>query len=218
MPSKLSPPLKLQKPEMPPPRGDPGGLGGSGFGKDFAEDLDVLLSNTRSWIDSNDIFGNVRNWLEQNADDYFMNTLLLVVGMWVGVAILLYIVATLVLKSSSAVSSEDQAKVKGKNEDKSKSENKEAVKSETCDAEVKVKADITEQSDEKSQEVNVLQSIANEGRITPPISIGSDFEAVDWVNQCIFKICESPSIRTALTHLWFDALSQYTKSLGIEVI
>ena len=153
-----------------------------------------------------------------------MNTLLLVVGMWVGVAVLLYIVASFVLKSNSASSSSETDKTeKAKNnEDESKSENKEAtaVKSEITlsDSEVKVNAEITEKSDEKNQDAKGLQSIANEGRITPPISIGSDFEAVDWVNQCIFKICESPSIRTALTHLWFDALSQYTKSLGIEVI
>lgn len=208
----------------PPPPGDPGGLGGSGFGKDFAEDLDVLLSNTRSWIDSNDFFGNVRNWLEENSSDYFMNTLILVISMWIGVAVLLYIVASFVLKSKNASSSETETKDKVKNnEDESKSENKEAttaVKSEITlsDSEAKVNAEDTEENDEKNQGAKGLQSIANEGRITPPISIGSDFEAVDWVNQCIFKICESPSIRTALTHLWFDALSQYTKSLGIEVI
>ena len=208
----------------PPPPGDPGGLGGSGFGKDFAEDLDVLLSNTRSWIDSNDFFGNVRNWLEENSSDYFMNTLILVISMWIGVAVLLYIVASFVLKSKNASSSETETKDKVKNnEDESKSENKEAttaVKSEITlsDSEAKVNAEDTEENDEKNQGAKGLQSIANEGRITPPISIGSDFEAVDWVNQCIFKICESLSIRTALTNLWFDALSQYTKSLGIEVI
>ena len=152
-----------------------------------------------------------------------MNTLILVISMQIGVAVLLYIVASFVLKSKNASPSETETKNKVKNnEDESKSENKEAtaVKSEITlsDSEAKVNADNTEENDEKNQGAKGLQSIANEGRITPPISIGSDFEAVDWVNQCIFKICESPSIRTALTHLWFDALSQYTKSLGIEVI
>ena len=50
-----------------------------------------------------------------------------------------------------------------------------------------------------------------------PKSIGSDLESVQWVNQCLEKICESPSIQTALTQIWLDALTQYTKSLGIEV-
>ena len=73
----------------------------------------------------------------------------------------------------------------------------------------------------KNEEIDDIGKIDLEpvsgSKITPPISIGSDFEAVQWVNLCLGRICESPSIQTTLTQLWLDALTQYTKSLGIEV-
>ena len=79
--------------------------------QDLAEDLDTFLSNTRDWIEQN--------------NDWFMNTLLIIVVAWIVVAILLYIIATFVLKTSdSSVKKEDDTKSKTEDEVK---ENKNGV-------------------------------------------------------------------------------------------
>ena len=48
-------------------------------------------------------------------------------------------------------------------------------------------------------------------------SIGSDKQAVEWINSCLGKILELPTLRSTLVQLWLDAASKYTQSLEVEV-
>ena len=56
-----------------------------------------------------------------------------------------------------------------------------------------------------------------EGKPEISRSIGSDLEAVDWINKCLEKIDELSSLRSNLVQLWLDAASKYTQSLDVEV-
>ena len=51
----------------------------------------------------------------------------------------------------------------------------------------------------------------------PGHSIGSDKQAVEWINSCLGKILELPTLRSTLVQLWLDAASKYTQSLEVEV-
>ena len=51
----------------------------------------------------------------------------------------------------------------------------------------------------------------------PPISLGSDTEAVDWVNLCLVTVFTSPSMYRELINMWLQSLSNYTKSSDSEV-
>ena len=200
---------------------------------DMAEDLDDLISKTRNWIEYN--------------NDYLYNTVSVIVVIWILVAIVLYVIASLVLKSSSSSSTTTESESKNDNEEnKSKNKENGGIdisNSGEIDSKIPSPGSRSEMSEEglpenstsigvslvenglKSEEdiQNTVQSNGNTGRFSvkkpfiPPKSIGSDLESVQWVNQCLEKICESPSIQTALTQIWLDALTQYTKSLGIEV-
>ena len=198
---------------------------------DMAEDLDDLISKTRNWIEYN--------------NDYLYNTVSVIVVIWILVAIVLYVIASLVLKSSSSSSTTTESK-NDNEENKSKNKENGGIdisNSGEIDSKIPSPGSGSEISEEglpenstsigvslvenglKSEEdiQNTVQSNGNTGRFSvkkpfiPPKSIGSDLESVQWVNQCLEKICESPSIQTALTQIWLDALTQYTKSLGIEV-
>lgn len=48
-----------------------------------------------------------------------------------------------------------------------------------------------------------------------PLSIGSDSEAVTWVNACMTQIFTSPTLTATLTQLWMDAMSAYIDSIGV---
>ena len=200
---------------------------------DMAEDLDDLISKTRNWIEDN--------------NDYLYNTVTVILVIWILVAIVLYVIASLVLKSSSSSSTTTESESKNDNEEnKSKNKENGGIdisNSGEIDSKIPSPGSGSEISEEglpenstsigvslvenglKSEEdiQNTVQSNGNTGRFSvkkpfiPPKSIGSDLESVQWVNQCLEKICESPSIQTALTQIWLDALTQYTKSLGIEV-
>ena len=50
-----------------------------------------------------------------------------------------------------------------------------------------------------------------------PKSLGSDVEAVAWVNEGIKKSFTDPKIAKELIKLWLGSLTQYTKSSGAEV-
>ena len=198
---------------------------------DMAEDLDDLISKTRNWIEYN--------------NDYLYNTVSVIVVIWILVAIVLYVIASLVLKSSSSSSTTTESK-NDHEENKSKNKENGGIdisNSGEIDSKIPSPGSGSEISEEglpenstsigvslvenglKSEEdiQKTVQSNGNTGRFSvkkpfiPPKSIGSDLESVQWVNQCLEKICESPSIQTALTQIWLDALTQYTKSLGIEV-
>ena len=198
---------------------------------DMAEDLDDLISKTRNWIEDN--------------NDYLYNTVTVILVIWILVAIVLYVIASLVLKSSSSSSTTTESK-NDNEENKSKNKENGGIdisNSGEIDSKIPSPGSRSEMSEEglpenstsigvslvenglKSEEdiQNTVQSNGNTGRFSvkkpfiPPKSIGSDLESVQWVNQCLEKICESPSIQTALTQIWLDALTQYTKSLGIEV-
>ena len=201
--------------------------------RDMAEDLDYLISKTRNWIEEN--------------NDYLYNTVLVILVIWILVAIVLYVIASLVLKSSSSSSTTTESESKNDNEEnKSKNKENGGIdisNSGEIDSKIPSPGSRSEMSEEglpenstsigvslvenglKSEEdiQNTIQSNGNTGRFSvkkpfiPPKSIGSDLESVQWVNQCLEKICESPSIQTALTQIWLDALTEYTKSLGIEV-
>ena len=56
----------------------------------------------------------------------------------------------------------------------------------------------------------------SEETLEPPISLGSDLAAVEWVNDCLHNIFSSSTLRSTLIQLWMDALSKYTKSLDVE--
>ena len=199
---------------------------------DMAEDLDDLISKTRNWIEYN--------------NDYLYNTVSVIVVIWILVAIVLYVIASLVLKSSSSSSTAVSESKNENEENKSKNDENGGVdisNSGEIDSKIPSLGSGSEISEEglpenstsigvslvenglKSEEdiQNTVQSNGNTGRFSvkkpfiPPKSIGSDLESVQWVNQCLEKICESLSIQTALTQIWLDALTQYTKSLGIEV-
>ena len=48
-----------------------------------------------------------------------------------------------------------------------------------------------------------------------PSSIGSDNEAVTWVNTCIKNVFSSPTLTSTLTQLWMDAMTAYIDSFGV---
>ena len=50
-----------------------------------------------------------------------------------------------------------------------------------------------------------------------PKSLGSDVEAVAWVNEGIKKGFTDPKITKELIKMWLNSLTQYTKSSGAEV-
>ena len=50
-----------------------------------------------------------------------------------------------------------------------------------------------------------------------PRSLGSDEEAVAWVNACLKKAFTEESISQELIKMWINSLTQYTKSSGAEV-
>ena len=199
--------------------------------RDMAEDLDDLISKTRNWIEYN--------------NDYLYNTVSVIVVIWILVAIVLYVIASLVLKSSSSSSTTTESK-NDNEENKSKNKENGGIdisNSGEIDSKIPSLGSGSEISEEgppddstsigvspvengsrsEADIQNTVQSNGDTGRFSvkkpfiPPKSIGSDLESVQWVNQCLEKICESPSIQTALTQIWLDALTQYTKSLGIEV-
>ena len=195
--------------------------------------------------DLNDLISETRNWIEEN-NNYLYNTVLVILVIWILVAIVLYVIASLVLKSSSS-SSSTTAESKNENETKSENKENGggavdiSKSSETSKIPSGSAAEISEGPPANNSSIEVLSTVENEpkngediqnntvqsngntGRFAvkkpflAPKSIGSDLESVQWVNQCLEKICESPSIQTALTQIWLDALTQYTKSLGIEV-
>ena len=51
----------------------------------------------------------------------------------------------------------------------------------------------------------------------PPISLGSDTEAVDWVNLCLVSIFTTPHMYEVLISKWLVSLSTYTKASDSEV-
>ena len=51
----------------------------------------------------------------------------------------------------------------------------------------------------------------------PPISLGSDSEAVDWVNLCLVSIFTTPHMYEVLISKWLVSLSTYTKASDSEV-
>ena len=199
---------------------------------DMAEDLDDLISKTRNWIEYN--------------NDYLYNTVSVILVIWILVAIVLYVIASLILKSSSSSSTAESESKNENEENKSKNDENGGVDisksgeinskipSPVSASEISVEgppdnstsigvSPIENGSKSEADIQNTVQSNGDTGRFSvkkpfiPPKSIGSDLESVQWVNQCLEKICESPSIQTALTQIWLDALTQYTKSLGIEV-
>ena len=51
----------------------------------------------------------------------------------------------------------------------------------------------------------------------PPASVGSDEEAVVWVDKCFKDLYASRGAVAFLARNWIEALTEYCKNTGIEV-
>ena len=49
-----------------------------------------------------------------------------------------------------------------------------------------------------------------------PKSLGSDLEAVSWIDTCLANIFGSTVLRTCLVDLWLDSMSKYIRTLDTE--
>ena len=56
-----------------------------------------------------------------------------------------------------------------------------------------------------------------ETRPPPPTAVGSNPEAVEWVNNAFQAAYAHPAVYDACIKLWLDSLTEHTKSSGIEV-
>ena len=68
----------------------------------------------------------------------------------------------------------------------------------------------------KKVEQEILFKPYIEDTLEVPKSIGSDLEAVSWIDTCLANIFGSTVLRTCLVDLWLDSMSKYIRTLDTE--
>ena len=81
------------------------------------------------------------------------------------------------------------------------------------------------QEDKKVEKEVVIQKVPEpeilfrpyiEDTVDVPKSLGSDLEAVSWIDTCLANIFGSTVLRTCLVDLWLDSMSKYIRTLDTE--
>ncbi len=166
--------------------------------RDLADDLDDLICS-----------GPV-----VTADDgsSFKSTAIFLLSIWVALAVMVFSVVNYVLKPSSLASNASEVAGSEAKQPETKPESTPLV----------IQSNVSKHiSPTKSQCDFDFDAPVENG--TPymaqeaPKTFGSDLDAVDWGNKCFESVFESPSISSTIFNLWLDALSNYTKSTGVEV-
>lgn len=157
--------------------------------KDLADDLDDLICSSP----------NVGLADGEEGGSVLSNVAVLLLTVWFAVALMVYGLANYFLKSdpnpsTAAIAEETIAELSSSGES--------TVDTLTVEEPLVVE-----------EEVLLQQPIANSNL---PKSLGSDEEAVQWINNCVEAIFSSSPVSSTLATLWLDALSNYTKSSGID--
>lgn len=161
--------------------------------RDLADDLDDLIcAGTLS-------FGST---------SFDLNVIAIVLVIWIIVAVLVYLAAVYLVQSDT---------------NRTAPAVEEPVKSSEIIEEKPVKTEALEKIEQKSAEENEVQAqeitenAVAVDKSDAPQTLGSDLEAVAWVNQCLENVYSTTSLRATLVQQWLSALTKYTKMLDIEV-
>ena len=159
--------------------------------RDFAEDLDDLICAP-----------NLQNF------ENYKDVALVIFGVWILVAVIVYLVANFLVQSSPSpvnppiteinetkpvISTDNEAKI-NKNE------------------EIKV---VKQEFIHEPVEDFVIKPYIEE-KIEAPKCLGSDLEAVAWIETCLENIYGSTVLRTCLVDLWLDSMTKYIRTLDTE--
>lgn len=155
--------------------------------RDLADDLDELICAGYLNIDQDSLY----------------NVAGLVFSVWVVVAILVYLAATYLVQSS-AHKKESPKEIK-----------EESVPQTVIPPEPQVAIASPEEKSVSAEDSIKFSAVVE--KLDPLKTIGSDLEAVAWVNQCLDNIYSSSTLRATLIRQWLDALSRYIRSLDVEV-
>ena len=155
--------------------------------RDFAEDLDDVICAPNF-----------------NTFENYQDVAIVVFGAWILVAIIVYLVANFLLQNSNAVTEVDTSPEKVQ-------ENPEKVQ----DNEEKL-IEVVKEVLTKKVEQEILFKPYIEDTLEVPKSLGSDLEAVSWIDTCLANIFGSTVLRTCLVDLWLDSMSKYIRTLDTE--
>jgi hypothetical protein len=167
---------------------------------DLADDLDDLITCNGAKAEN------------ENSSGGMTNTAILIFTVWIGLAVVVYFVANLVLQSIRLKVADKKLQHQTSEAISERGENESEIISTLEEA---AADDVVAEAKLDDKEVEMA---AAKVEIEAPRSMGSDLEAVTWVNGCLEAIFTSPSLRSALITLWMDAMTAYTKSTGLEVL
>ena len=155
--------------------------------------------------------------LKVSADyQYLYNVAGTVFVIWIVVAILVYLAASYLVQSASPSPSRERTSEATTNADTVETlATAEKTISSTAVSEL---LEISTPQEEMAVGLpNLSSTTTSVAKSDQPRSIGSDLEALSWVNQCIENIYTTPSLRSTLVQQWLLALTKYIQSLDVEV-
>ncbi len=156
--------------------------------------------------------------LKVSADyQYLYNVAGTVFVIWIVVAILVYLAASYLVQSASPSPSRERTSETTTNADTVETlPTAEKTISSTAVSEL---LEISTPHEEVAAVglPNLSSTTTSVAKSDQPRSIGSDLEALSWVNQCIENIYTTPSLRSTLVQQWLLALTKYIQSLDVEV-
>lgn len=139
-----------------------------------------------------------------------LNIVAIVLVIWIIVAVLVYLAAVYLVQSDT--NRTEQVK----SQEKIREDEEKPVKIEALEAKIEETKSV-ENVDVSAQEITILNSSVAIDKADAPQTLGSDLEAVGWVNQTLENIYSTSSLRATLIQQWLTALTNYTKLLDIEV-
>ena len=151
--------------------------------RDFAEDLDDVICAPNF-----------------NTFESYQDVAIVVFGLWILVAIIVYLVANFLLQNSNSVTVATEV-------DTSPEKVQEIQEDKKVEKEVVI---------QKVPEPEILFRPYIEDTLDVPKSLGSDLEAVSWIDTCLANIFGSTVLRTCLVDLWLDSMSKYIRTLDTE--
>ena len=154
--------------------------------RDFAEDLDDVICAPNL-----------------NTFENYQDVAIVIFGVWILIAILVYLVANFLLQNPNPPVT---------------------TVIDTPVEKVETNAVLESEDDKKGEEEVKVQKQPEEMTFKPyveahwevPKSLGSDLEAVTWIDTCLENIFGSTVLRTCLVDLWLDSMTKYIRTLDTE--
>ena len=159
--------------------------------RDFAEDLDDLICAP-----------NLQNF------ENYKDVALVIFGVWILVAVIVYLVAHYLVQSTPVTNEINDKSVTALKE------NGTTNVIENCAKNEDIKVTKQEFIHEPVEDIVIKPYI--EEKIEAPKCLGSDLEAVAWIETCFENIYGSTVLRTCLVDLWLDSMTKYIRTLDTE--